>query len=236
MAINCIITDDEPIARSILKNYIDKIPDFNLVGECNNALETMSKLKEQQVDLLFLDIQMPEISGLEFLKSLSNPPLVIFTTAYQEYALEGYELNVCDYLLKPISFDRFLKAANKAMDRLKLSTPQPNAVLSNAETSKEYTFIKDSDELIKVWYKEILYIEGLKDYVKVICEDRRIVTLSTMKNMEQMLPSNFKRIHRSYIINTDQILSITGNSVRIGKELISYGKSYKENFDALKKQ
>ncbi len=231
MAINCIITDDEPIAQDILESYVNKVPDLHLVAKCNNAMETMAQLQTQKVDLIFLDIQMPEITGLEFLKSLPNPPLVIFTTAFQEYALDGFELNVCDYLLKPISFDRFLKAVHKVFDRLR---PGPGMVESKDKEEKDYIFIKDSDELIKVWYDEIEYIEGLKDYVKVICKDRMIVTLSTMKNMEHILPNQFLRIHRSYIINTDKISSITGNSVRIGKELISSGKSYKEHFDQLK--
>lgn len=224
--IKCVIVDDEPIAQDILETYTSKTPNLELVAKCSNALEAMSVLQENKVDLLFLDIQMPEITGLDFLKSLSNPPLVIFTTAYQEYAIESYELNAVDYLLKPISLERFLTAVNKVFTRLETM---------DESIEKDYIFIKDSDEHLKIWFKDILYIEGLKDYVKIIRNDAKtIVTLSTMKNMEKIMPSQFKRIHRSHIINTNKITSIVGNSVRIGGELISSGKSYKEVFDSLK--
>ena len=224
--IRCVITDDEPIAQNILESYLSKIPNVHLISKCNNAKETKLILESEPIDLLFLDIQMPEITGLDFLKTLENPPLVIFTTAFSEYALESYELNAIDYLLKPISFDRFETALNKAISRLENTTDL---------VEKEYFFVKDSDALIKIYFNDILYIEGLKDYVKIIRKElKTIVTLSTMKNMEDVLPNQFKRVHRSYIINTSKINAISGYSIQVESVVIPVGKSYKEVFVGLK--
>jgi len=236
MTINCLITDDEPIAQGILEQYVSKVPGLNLAGKCDNALQTLSALQDERIDLLFLDIQMPEISGLDFLKTLKNPPMVIFTTAYQEYALEGYELDVVDYLLKPISFERFLKAMNKVYARMENPVEVP--VAPTTETRKDYFFVKADNELVKIKYSELLYVEGLKDYAKMICENRRVITLSTMKAMADLLPAkNFLRIHRSYIINLDKVEAVVGNSFRINDQLIAVGKSYRKTvFEMVKKK
>ena len=224
MTISCVITDDEPIAQEILQDYVEGVSFLNLVNVCSNALETFSVLQQEQVDLLFLDIQMPEINGLDFLKSLKNPPEIIITTAYPEYALESYDLDVVDYLLKPISKERFLHSIEKAQKNLYTSSHE-----HHYHDEKKYTFFKANHQMIKVNFDEIIYVECLQDYAKVICEDRKIVTYSSMKAMaEQLTPSSFKRVHRSYIVNFDKIDSLEGQSFKIGENIIPIGKSYKK--------
>lgn len=223
--IKCIITDDEPLAVDVLESFITRIPEMELVARCSNAVEAFGVLSKQKVDLMFLDIQMPEITGLEFLKSLKNPPLVIFTTAYPNYALESYEIDAADYLLKPISFDRFLKAVNKATERLKqISTP------TDSPDQPEYIFVKADGKLIKITIPDIAYVEGLKDYVVIHTKEKTIVTHNTMKNIENLLEKdeNFLRIHRSYIINMRHVKEIEGNSFRIKDQLLTIGTTFKE--------
>ncbi|NUO02907.1 MAG: response regulator transcription factor [Saprospiraceae bacterium] len=234
--INVIIVDDEPLAQDVLETYIEKIPELNLVQKCNNAFEANEALKNGNIDLMFLDIQMPQLTGIDFLKTLNRPPLVIFTTAYSNYAIEGFELNALDYLLKPISMERFLKAVNKAMDQLDLQQRDkaPAQVSQGAPEEKiEFIFVKADKKLVKVNFEEIIYIEGLKDYVIIRTDKGRIITLQTMKSLEDKLPvSQFKRIHRSYIVNISKINAIVGNMVEVLEKNVAkhlpVGKNYRD--------
>lgn len=233
--INTIIIDDEPLALDVLETYISKMPEFNLVARCTNALEANEILRKQPpIDLIFLDIQMPQISGVEFIKALEKPPMFIFTTAYSNYALEGYELNAIDYLLKPISIDRFMKAANKALSQYELRRREESAVDTHPGTEGEdFFFVKADKKLVKIKYDEILYIEGLKDYVIIRLEQGRVVTLQTMKSLEDKLPLNkFKRIHRSYIVSIDKIHAVDGTSVDVYEKgqikQLPIGKNYRD--------
>lgn len=234
--VNVIIVDDEPLAQDVLETYVEKVPDLNLVRKCNNALEANEVLKSESIDLMFLDIQMPQLTGIDFLKTLSNPPLVIFTTAYDNYAIEGFELNALDYLLKPISLERFIKAVNKALDQLEL---QKKEISSEPITAgSDYIFVKADKKLVKINYNDILYIEGLKDYVIIRMDASRVITLQTMKSLEDKLPvSIFKRIHRSYIINLNKINAIVGNMVEIIEKNqpkhLPIGKNYREELLAI---
>lgn len=222
---NVILVDDEPLAQEIVETHISKFPNLNLVAKCNNAVEASQALQEKEVDLMFLDIQMPQISGIDFLKTLPNPPKVILTTAFSEYAMDGYDLNVVDYLLKPISFDRFAKAVNKA-----ISQEQTEVELSHSKESADYIFVKADKKLIKIHFNDIFYIEGLKDYVILHTPTGRVVTLQTMKSLETKLPQDlFMRIHRSYIVNLANITIIEGNTVQIEKKIIPIGKNYKDS-------
>jgi DNA-binding LytR/AlgR family response regulator len=225
--IKTIIVDDEPLALDVLETYISQLPNVELVKKCTNAIEANEALKEFDIDLMFLDIQMPQITGVEFLKSLSNPPKVIFTTAYPDYALEGFELNASDYLLKPISLDRFMKAVNRVSQELELEKGE------SPMDSDEFFFVKADKKLIKVRFEDILYVEGLKDYVIIKRNDSRIITLQTMKSLEAKLPSSvFKRVHRSYIMNLNKINAVMGNMIEITekgeKKHIPIGKNYRE--------
>mgnify|MGYP005990190945 CR=1 FL=1 len=234
--INVIIVDDEPLAQDVLETYIEKLPDLNLVRKCSNALEANDALKNSPVDLMFLDIQMPQLTGIDFLKTLTNPPIVIFTTAYPNYAIEGFELNALDYLLKPISLDRFMKAVNKATEQLELQNKLKEVPAENSkkeEEEKDFTFVKADKKLIKVNYRDIIYIEGLKDYVIIRQDADRVITLQTMKSLESKLPKDhFKRIHRSFIVNLDRINAIVGNMVEViekGKpKHLPIGKNYRD--------
>ncbi len=232
--INVIIVDDEPLALDVLETYIDKIPDLNLVTKCSNALEANAALKEHDIDLMFLDIQMPQLTGIDFLRTLAKPPKVIFTTAYANYAVEGFELNAVDYLLKPISLDRFMKSVNKAQEQISLENKDAApAVVSTEADGEDYIFVKADKKLIKVNYKDIVYIEGLKDYVIIRLNSSRIITLQTMKSLEQKLPaSTFKRIHRSYIVNIQSIQAVQGNMVEVIEKNqakhLPIGKNYRE--------
>lgn len=225
---NVIIVDDEPLAQEVIETYISKFPALNLVAKCGNAVEAFEALNSKSVDLMFLDIQMPQISGIDFLKTLSNPPQVIFTTAYSEYAMDGYELNVVDYLLKPISLDRFAKAVNKAISKGQQVQENEASAVTPTETA-DYIFVKADKKLIKIRFNEINYIEGLKDYVILHTPNGRIVTLQTMKSLEIKLPSDiFMRVHRSFIVNLGNISIIEGNTVQINKKIIPIGKNYKD--------
>lgn len=228
--IKAIIVDDEPLALEIMETYIQQIPDIQLVKKCENAFEANEVLKTQQIDLMFLDIQMPQLSGIDFLKTLSNPPSVIFTTAYPDYAVEGFDLNAVDYLLKPISLERFLKAVNKVSEKLSAKRAEHENVQSEAE---DFFFVKADKKLVKINFDDILYIEGLKDYVIIRQESGRVITLQTMKSLEDRLPvSKFKRVHRSYIVNIKRITAILGNMVELmeaGKvKQLPIGKNYRD--------
>lgn len=238
--VNVIIVDDEPLAQDVLETYVEKMPEFNLVRKCNNAFEANDALKNNKIDLMFLDIQMPQITGIDFLKTLTSPPLVIFTTAYPNYAIEGFELNAIDYLLKPISLDRFMKAANKAIDQLHLKSkenapaPATNTGGSGLEgEGLNHIFVKADKKLVKVNFADIIYIEGLKDYVIIRMDNTRVITLQTMKSLEDKLPLGmFKRIHRSYIVNINKINAIVGNMIEVLEKNqakhLPIGKNYRD--------
>ncbi len=230
--INVIIVDDEPLAQDVLETYIEKIPELNLVQKCNNALEANEALKAHDIDLMFLDIQMPQLTGVDFLKTLAKPPLVVFTTAYPNYAIEGFELNALDYLLKPISLERFMKAVNKAVEQIGLQRKEA-APPAGEESEPDYIFVKADKKLVKVNFPEIVYIEGLKDYVIIRMENSRVITLQTMKSLEEKLPPGlFRRIHRSYIVNVNKIEAIVGNMVEVMEKNqpkhLPIGKNYRD--------
>jgi len=224
--INCIIIDDEPMARNLLADYIEKVPSLQLAASTSSGLEALDLLKKHQTDLIFLDIQMPDISGIDFLKALKTRPHVIFTTAHAEFALQGYELDVIDYLLKPFDFGRFLKAVNKASEIISSkSSPSPQ------QESVDYMFIKDGHQLIKVPFRDILYISGLKDYVKIILKDSTIISLQTFKSLLEHLPSDtFVRIHNSYIISLDHIKAVTKSKVKVNDTMLPIGQTFKHAF------
>ena len=215
MKVQCLIIDDEPLAASLIEDYVSKIPQLETVAICNNALEAFEILKTKKIDLLFLDIQMPTLTGIDFLKSLQNPPKVIFTTAYREYAIESYELEVLDYLLKPIPFNRFFKAIDKYF-----KTIAPIKSSFQKEDSKEedanYLYVNVNKKHHKVLFDDILYVESLKDYIRIHTSENSIMTKEKISDFEQLLPSNFLRTHRSYIANTKKITAFTSQDVEIG--------------------
>lgn len=229
--IKAIIVDDEPLAQDILETYLGKIPSIELVAKCNNAFEANDALRNNEVDLMFLDIQMPQLTGTEFLRGLSNPPVTIFTTAYPNYALDGFELNALDYLVKPISSDRFLQAANRAIEQIELKNRSNAGTIT--EEGPNFFYVKADKKLVRVNHDDIVYIEGLKDYVIIRMETDRVITLQTMKSLEEKLPAGkFIRIHRSYIVNLNRIDALVGNSIEVkerGKvQNLPVGKSYRE--------
>lgn len=220
MKLNCLIIDDEPSSQSILKIFCDDVDFINVVKICNNALEAMPVLNSQKdIDLLFLDINMPKLSGLNFYKSLQNPPDVIFTTAYPEYALDGFEVNAIDYLLKPFSFERFLAAVNKGLEKKKSNTFTDNTL-----------FIKANKVLHKVNPDAILFVEAYGDYVKVHQENSIITTNSTFTNILKLLPNHFVRCHKSFAINLKKMNSLAGNVITIGDKTVPIGQTYKSDF------
>lgn len=213
MKIKTILVEDEPLAREGLKSYIREIEFLDLVALCENALEANDALASENPDLMFLDIQMPKITGLDFLKSLKNPPMVIFTTAYPNYALQGFELDVVDYLVKPYPFDRFLKAVNKARELFELK----NLSVINVFTPKDHFYIKVDNILKRVDFGDIVYIEGMENYVAIHTVNGRLITLMTMKSMEENLPKkDFLRVHKTYIISRAKVQAIIGNEIDMG--------------------
>lgn len=231
MKITCLIVDDEPLARNLLKEYVGKVPYLELAGTCASAMEAMEVLRGQPVDLLLLDIQMPDITGTMFIKTLQRKPLVVFTTAYSEYALESYELDVVDYLLKPVTFERFLRAIDKVSQRLEQGKSRPSELPGAAEGESSFIFVKDGTKLVKVRWEDILYIEGLKDYVTIHTREQKIVTLQRLKTLEgQLPPAKFMRIHNSYIVALDAIDVVHRNEVQIGKALLPISDSYRKAF------
>ena len=225
--IKCIVVDDEPLAVSLLGSYVEKIPFFELVFSTENPILALEYIQKNDADLIFLDIQMPELSGINFMKIVGDKLKYILTTAYSEYALEGYEHNVIDYLLKPISFDRFQKSALKAQERFP----------TNETSANSYFFVKSSGQQHKINFDEILYIESIKDYVNIKTDNQEYIVLDTLKSLENQLPANFARVHKSFILNLDKIEKIDVRNVFLnsGKE-IPIGETYKsEFFQKLKK-
>ncbi|NQU55167.1 MAG: response regulator transcription factor [Bacteroidetes bacterium] len=229
MEVRALITDDEPLAQNVIQQYAQKLPDLTIVGTCNDAICAHKFLQEEKVDLLFLDINMPKLSGISFLKNLKNPPLVIFTTAYSEYALEGFELNAIDYLKKPFSFDRFCKAYFRAEELLQLK--QQSQAVNTTENHNEFLFIKSDKKTIKVKFADIYYIEGLGDYIKLHLRDKKIVTNLSMKKIFALLPINgFFRTHKSFIVSLDKIDAIEGNMTIVKETKLPIGNSYRQEF------
>jgi len=234
--INCLIVDDEPLALDIIEDYISKIPFLTLYKSFQNPIDALSVVQEGKIDLVFLDVQMPELTGIQFLKIANGKCKIILTTAYPEYALDGYEHNVVDYLLKPIAFDRFYKAAQKANDLICNVAPQgvvpvvesnsiPNTFVHN------FIFVKTEYKIQKIYLDDILFIEGLKDYISIFTRTERIITLQNMKKMEETLPhSQFIRVHKSYIISLDKIESIERSRIFIANKIIPIGDTYREEF------
>nr|WP_321407406.1 LytTR family DNA-binding domain-containing protein [uncultured Carboxylicivirga sp.] len=227
--IKCLIVDDEELAIDVLKEYVSRIDYLELTGSCRNALEAMTFLNENKVDLIFLDIQMPGLTGLQLLKNMTNRPEVIMTTAYSEYALEGFELQVLDYLIKPIPFDRFIKAINRF-----LKLRQPNITLNESSQSDLYNdtfiFVKSDKMMIKVLLREITYVESLRNYVAIhLTNGKMVKTMNTISNIEDKLPeTHFLRVHRSFIIAIDKIDSFMSGSFKINSEIVPIGRQYKE--------
>jgi DNA-binding LytR/AlgR family response regulator len=221
--------EDEPLARNLLSDYVKKVAYLELVEASSNPLRALEVLRNNQIDVMFLDIQMPEITGITLLKTLQKKPLVILTTAYSEYALESYDLDVVDYLLKPITFDRFLKALDKASQRI--SPPAVAQEQVAPEPGSPFVFIKDGTKLVKINYDDILFVEGLKDYVTIVTKTQKIVSLQRLKSLETQLPADkFLRIHHSYIIAIKAVDTIHKGEVQIGTHFIPISDSYKKAF------
>lgn len=219
----CLIIDDEPLAQNVLESYLKNVPFVELIAKCENAIEALEWIKKQKIDLIFLDISMPFISGIEFIKTLQDPPSVILTTAHKEFAVESYELSVLDYLLKPISFERFLKAINK-LDN------QASYIIKPAKDDSEndlFIYVKSDRKNVKILLKEILFIESIKDYIKIHLQSKTIITQLQISVIEQRLPDSFIRVHRSFLVAKDKITAYNQHDIEIGKYQIPIGRNYK---------
>lgn len=233
MKINCIAIDDEPLALDKIREYIKRIGYLNLMSTFNNAIDAIEFLKDHTVDLIFLDIQMEELTGIQMLEALQVKPKVVLTTAYDEYALKGYELDVCDYLLKPISFQRFLMACEKVYKQInpEIRVQKEPLIEANNESKLDYFFVKNGSKTQKINFADILFVEGMKDYLRIWTKEEKIMTLLSFKKLEEMLPSdNFIRIHKSYLISIDKIESIERNRIKIAGERLPIGNSYRRQF------
>ncbi|SIT93899.1 LytR/AlgR family response regulator transcription factor [Pontibacter indicus] len=231
MKLRCLIVDDEPLALDVLETFVERLDNLELVCRCNNAVEAYNCLQTEHIDLMFLDIQMPKLTGIDFLKSLPNPPRVIFTTAYRDYALDSYELNAVDYLLKPIAFDRFLKAVAKVTPAEPKGIASP-ATVAAAQSEPDYKdafiYLKADKKMVKVMLADILYIESLKDYIRVKTDTKEIISYQKISFLEEKLPTDkFLRIHRSFIISLDKVQAFSATAVDVGKTEIPIGRLYK---------
>lgn len=236
--IRCIAVDDEPPALKLIEKYINAVPLLNLKGTCSNGVDALSLLQTKEVDLLFLDIQMPHILGTDFIRSLSNPPKVIFTTAFRKFAVEGFDLDAVDYLLKPISFERFLKAVNKIM-KLNITSDQKNLLddISEKENDKSFIYLRADRKNIKVNLNDVLFVESLKNYIRVVTTEKTVITKYPISILEENLPISFIRIHRSFIISKDKIESFTHDFIQIGKYELPVSRSYRHEVEkALKNE
>jgi two-component system LytT family response regulator len=224
--IRCLVVDDEPPAREIIRRYIEQIPTLQLAGECANAMQAFALLQQQTVDLMFLDIRMPQLNGNDFIKTLKHPPRVILTTAYPEYALEGYELDVLDYLVKPILFDRFLKAVNKVYQQSHIKTE--GMAINEEKRTESFVYFRADRKMVKVMLQDIFYIESMKDYVKVFTVSGMLITKQSISSVEAMLPEKeFIRIHRSFIVSARHIKSFTSELIEIHNTEIPIGKLFR---------
>lgn len=223
--IKCLIVDDEPLAIELITEHISQMKMLELVAYTHSPIEALHKLKEEHIDLVFLDIQMPVLTGLELARTLKNPPAIIFTTAYREYAAESYELDVIDYLVKPITFTRFLQAVNKYLDRNESNEKEKLNTLSK----DNYFFVNANKKHHKIYFDSILHVESMKEYVRIFLIDTTITTKYSMAEFENLLPSNFLRVHRSYIVNVDKVTAFTANDIEIGEKEIPIGGLYKKD-------
>jgi DNA-binding LytR/AlgR family response regulator len=232
MKFNCIVVDDEPIAQQILENYISQIEALHLVGKCSNAFEALNILHREKIDVLFLDVKMPSLSGLDMLKTLQNPPRVILTTAFSEFGVESYEYGISDYLLKPIAFERFLKAVNKILIR-KNEELSSEGIENRAEIEPKFIFFKADKKIHKYYFSDILFIEGSGNYVKIHTENATpLVVLEKLSDLEEKLPQNqFMRVHKSFIVNISHIKQIEGNMLKIKDKTVAISQSYKQNLE-----
>jgi DNA-binding LytR/AlgR family response regulator len=229
--ISCLAVDDEPLALSILNKYIGSVENLELVGSCQNAVQALQLLQQYKVDLIFLDIQMPQIMGTDFIRTLKKSPKIIFTTAYRKYAIQGFELDAVDYLLKPISFERFLKAVNKVL-QTNLDAPDSAYHLNDpiSESTKAYLYFRVDRKMVKVFLDDILYIEGFSDYVKIITPSKLLITKQLISALEESLPKDiFIRIHRSFIISINKINSYNADIIHIGNAELPIGRIFKQN-------
>lgn len=225
--VRCLIVDDEPPAIDVLVKYIQAVDDLELSATCSNAVEALGTLKHTAVDLLFLDIQMPQLLGTDFVRTLKNPPKVIFTTAYRKFAIEGFELDAVDYLLKPISFERFLKAVNKVLQTSIQISSGSSPFDGQSNQSENFIYFRTDRKMVKVYLDDILYVESLKDYIKVFTTSKQIITKQAISALEDMLPSSqFLRIHRSYLVGLNKIDSFTADDIQIGEKELPIGRMY----------
>ncbi len=232
MKINCLIVDDEPLAHKVIQNYILRLDHLELAGQCYHAVEAINFLHEKSVDLLFLDIQMPEVSGLEMLQTLTQAPQVILTSAYSNFALESYEYGVVDYLLKPIAFPRFLKAINRVKANLIDAKPISTYAESALDSKSDFVFLKENQSTHKVFFSDILFVQAYGNYLKVFGRNQMMLVAETMKQMESLLPaSSFLRIHRSYLVHLQHIDRIEGNQVILGEHRLPVGAKYKRDLE-----
>lgn len=233
MQINCIAIDDEPLALSKLESFISKVPDLKLIRTFDNAIEAIGWLKENRVELIFLDIQMEQLTGIQFLETTGSSARIIFTTAYDQYAIKGYELSVTDYLLKPYSFQRFLQAVNKVMEYFSRK-PENHEMLSE---NGSYIFVKTEYRLERVDIEDILYVEGMKDYLRIICKNKKIMTLQSFAKLEEILPEKkFCRVHKSFLVALDKIKSVERGVILIADQRIPVSNTYRESFFSRIKQ
>jgi two-component system LytT family response regulator len=232
MELTCIAIDDEPLALEIITAYIEKVPFLNLLKTFDNAIDSIDFIKKNKVDLMFLDIQMESLSGIQLIHALKERPAVIFTTAYDRYAVEGFELDAADYLLKPISFERFVKSVDKVYNKIiSHRNGQESQELQGREITDDFIFVKTENRLQKVALSEILFIEGQGDYLKVVTTNARIMTLQNFRKFEETLPpENFIRVHKSYLVAMNKIESISRNRIKIGNTLIPVSDTYKDAF------
>lgn len=231
LMIRCIAVDDEPLALEIISEYVAKLPELSLVATFTNAIKALEMVQRGEIDLVFLDVQMPELTGIQFAKIINGKCDVVLTTAYPQYALEGYDLNVTDYLLKPIAFERFYQAVHKIVERKTAQQQVSERTAEKATVLNDFIFVKTEHKYQRVDFDDILYVEGLKDYVSIYTSTERIVTLQNMKKMEEILPAHrFVRVHRSYIVALDKIASIERSRIYINDQVIAVGDTYKDGF------
>ena len=231
ISVQCLIVDDEPMARDVIRRYIEQIPSLHIAGEFGNAIDATLFLQKHSVDMIFLDIRMPQLSGTDFVRSLRNVPKIIFTTAHKEYAHEGFELDVVDYLLKPIRFDRFLRSVNKAFPQRRQEMEGGFVSSHDMKFASPFIYVRVDRKMIKILLDDILYIESDKDYVKVFTTNSTIITRQTISSIEAMLSENkFFRIHRSYIVSLDKIKSFSNEIIEIGNKELPIGKLYRNSF------
>lgn len=225
--IKCLIVDDEPLAIDVIRDYIERVPQLELTKTCNDAMEALQAINNYNVDLLFLDIEMPAMNGIDFLKSLSNPPQVILTTAFRKYAFDSYDVDVIDYLLKPISFNRFFKSISKYI-KLNSNKVQDSPTEINQSNKSSSIYVYADKKNVKVYLDDIIYVESIKDYVRIHTEEKNLISKATITKYENLLPDTFLRIHRSFIVNTVKITAFTQHDIEINQKEIPIGSSYKK--------